>query len=252
MTAPRTITTTLDATGAALPDAITDAVEQYTRVTTAAGQLHGTTGMVPIHTLAALDAGRNPFEDPEVQQAMVADHLAQINGITQVESIAADRFTDTLRQHASDVITALQVVVDTAAAAVTRAAKALGGVDPADPNAVLRLGGRAAEAWGQHQVAAKQLDAVNTARGVIGQALRWNEPGKQVRSLRWAALTVAQIDEYGSAAPEQLVRAGITLALADGTELQRRQQSIAAEHQAAQDDQERRFKDTLRAIPVSA
>lgn len=252
MTSPRIIITTLESAGAALPDAITAAAEQFDRVTAASAQLHGTTGMVPTYTLAALDAGRDPFADPKVQQAVVADHLAQIKGTTQVDSLAADRFREILHEHIADVMKALQDVVDTAAAAVQRAAKSLGGADPADPTAVLSLGGRAAEAWGQHQVAAKQLDAINTARGLIAQTLHWSEPGNRMRSLRWAALTAAQIDDYGSAAPETMVRAGITLALADAAEMQRRTRAIEAEHQAADNDLERRRKNELRTIPIPA
>ncbi|WP_353647956.1 hypothetical protein ABLG96_13870 [Nakamurella sp. A5-74] len=256
MTAPfaprvRTILTTIEATGAELPASLTAAAELHTRVTTAAGQLRGQGSEMPTTVLAALDAGRNPFEDPAVQHAAVAYQFAQINGADQVEALAVERFTEALQQHATEVVAALQVVVDTAAAAITLAAKTLGGTDPADPNAVLRLGGKAAEAWGRHQSAATQLDAVNTARGVMAQALRWSEPRRNVLALRWAALTAAQIEDHGTAEPQALVRAGITLALADGAEVQRRLRAIDAEHQVLRAAEEQRGRNQYRAFPVS-
>lgn len=251
-TSPRIVLTTLAATGAELPEPIGAAAQQYQRITESLTAIRGTRDHdLAAATLTALDAGRDPFADPAVQQATAAAWFAQTNADTTVETLAAERFRETLADHAADLTAALQHMVDRAVAAIIKAQRTLGDTDPAEPAAVLRLGGKAAEAWGQHQIAAKQLDAINTARGVIGQALRWTEPPGHWRSLRWAALNLDQLDQYGTATPESLARAGISLALADGTETRRRLHAITQQQQDARDALERQSRSALKVFPVA-
>lgn len=155
-----------------LPEAVSIA---RARLTLAPGQASKLTGGVPLErvVLAALEAGRDPSTDPEVQQAVTAHYIANLAslGHRMQQAVAAD-LAQAVRAHVDDIVELWREDFDAAAAILVTAHAALAGLPLDRTDDIVRKGGGAAEHWGAAQSALKTLATIDRRWLNLYQLLR--------------------------------------------------------------------------------
>ena len=109
---------------------------------------------------AALDAGRDPATDAEVQRTITAAYLDNPGMAAAVREAAYGRARAVCNDHADEIVDAWRKPFDAAAAVLASAHERLGHVQLDNADAILRHGGDIADVW------AKARAAVSTVRAV--------------------------------------------------------------------------------------
>lgn len=145
---------------------------------------------VPMAVIAALDAGIAPADSPDVRRALVAYDLAGRATLDDsVGAVLRDELQAAARDHADDTIAAWSAPFDAAAERIAKAHAVLGGLDLGDTDAIIRRGGKAAEAWGTARAATAVIDTVVAGWASLHLFLTGNHHDKRHR-----LLLIADID----------------------------------------------------------
>ncbi|MDV2477839.1 hypothetical protein F8M49_25020 [Rhodococcus zopfii] len=223
--------------GCTIPDAIDAADERATRFTEAAGHIGAPDGELIDAFLAAVDTGKDPAADKNVQRALTADRLANENLRAAIDHHAAVLIIDALIDHAQHLFDEWHTITNRASTALTDAHAVLGDTDLDDTKAVVRLGGRAADAWANATNAVATIDRLNLVWQQWAEVTRRAPSNAAYSNLRFADIEPGdwrthQLD--GRVAPWTIIRIGYTLDLADPDEMRRRIDTHRA-HDAAEE-----------------
>ncbi|OWY79407.1 hypothetical protein [Rhodococcus sp. BUPNP1] len=183
--------------------------------------------------IRAVDAGKNPVDDKEVQRMLAGQNLANDAILHGLRAEAAQLLTEALIEHQGLLFDAWRIQFQKAATDLTAAHNALGGISLADTESVVRMGPDASTAW------STATNALTTLRDVMTAWQTWATTTRQVTiNNAYAVLRVAEVDWHtyrdhqlaGSIDYWKLTGLGIRLDLADVATYQRR----VADLQAAQ------------------
>jgi hypothetical protein len=198
---------------------------------------------VPGVTLAALEAGRDPYRDPAVAAEVVRAHLTRTH--TALADELTDRAASFLDDHVADVWAAFTPPFDTAADTLRTALDRLGDTPLDDTHRVLSLGGNAADVWATAQRAEATVRNIRNVWKLLGAAC----PTFPAEDPKTRLLIIADIpadrwvaDKPGDLGAWDALRAGHSLSLATPDTYRQRVAAItelrAGRQQQAQHRQE--------------
>jgi hypothetical protein len=181
-----------------LPPAIADALDQVDRDLAGRAQLADVDrSELAVAVAAALAAGNDPSDAPDVRRLLVRAQLADLGLGQRLEALAEQRQADALVEHADAIIDALAAVVDDAHDRLTDARAVLPGAALDDPH----LGSTLSHpdqltAWANSRRALDRLATVTQtwvllARATGAAAVHGTD---RTAPLLLAALTVDQLD----------------------------------------------------------
>ena len=232
--------------GAKAPKAFTDAHERATRIAAAVRNLGAGQGDLAQAVMQALDAGRDPATDADVQRIAVAAQIANPGIEQQIDAMAFDGFREACTAHTDAIIAAWRKPFDVAAAALTEAHARIGDVPLEDTGTIMRKGADVAEVWAKATAAVKVIDAVDAAWQALGTISGSSSSDRRYRVLRIAAVDfetwVEREYEGMRLSPWAAIGAGLTLSLPTMTEYRGRVAVITAgaEQVAAEQEDDRR------------
>lgn len=231
------IMATTSATGAKAPKAVLDSYRRAVRISEAARSIPVPRGGLAVAVAAALDDGRDPASDPDVQRAVTANSLTG-RGITdQVDDIAYARFLDVCRDQADAIISAWAKPFTVAAATLATAHQRIGSVALTDTDPIMRSGGDVAEIWSAAVSASQVIEAINAGWVALAQYTRLASIDPRYSLLRIASVDYAtwtdkQLDRQ-KVTPWDAVILGLDPSLPTFTEYRRRVQTLEQHSQAA-------------------
>lgn len=232
------IITAITTTEAKVPKTVTDTYARAVKLSEATRNLSAGSGALAVAVAAALEDGRDPTADPEVQRVLTASQLANDGVMQAVDGIAFDRFRDVCREHADTIVAALRKPFDQAAAALNEAHDRIGSVPLDNTAAIIAKGGDAADAWASAQAASATIEAVVSGWSALGDFTRLAPLAPRYRTLRLAAVDLDTWHNHrlahGTATPWEAVLAGLDLHLPTFSEYRDRVRSL--EDQQAQAD----------------
>jgi len=230
------ILTTFKTTGIKAPKRLTDAANRATRLDAAARNIGAGAGRdgLAVAVTVALDAGRDPAADPDVQRLLTGQQLAaNYNLADEITAAAYEAVREVCREHADEIVLAWRKPFDKAAATLTAARSRIGSVPLEDSAEILRQGGDVADTWAAAQRAAATIDTIAAGWYALATFTRLAQPTTRHRPLRIAEVDYDQWTEHGltdaKANPWTAVLAGLTLSLPSFSEYKRR---VAAIEQA--------------------
>lgn len=240
------VQTAFKAAGKRLPEPVRTALDEAATVHRA--ELPG--GGLDLIAAAVADAilsERDPIEDADVQRSVVVQALGGPvgDGLPRaLERHTDGRIVEAVREHWDEILSDLVATASDAGQTLTKAHDVLGDVELDDEATIIRLGPDAVRRW------ADARDAVTTLR-IIGQG--WSALNHLVRfasdalppTLRMSDADLDDIETLGKRADVwSLVRAGLTISLADATTARERQNKIT-EQRAARDADQYRARGSL-------
>ncbi len=229
------IFTTFEATGIQAPKQLSEAHARAIMLDTAARTLGASNGGgLGVAVTAALDDGRDPAADPEVQRLLAARAMASdYNLADQVTGAAHEQVREVCHEHADAIVQAWAEPFDQAAATLTAARERLGAVPLDDSATILRLGDDIADVWAAAQRAVSSIDTIVSGWSALGTLTRLVAPNPNYRPLQLAEVSYDQWQAAGlrgkKPKPWELVIVGLTLSLPSFSEYKRR---VAAIEQA--------------------
>lgn len=238
------------ATGVSLPKPVRDHLDRRQRIEAKLNNIYPAGNARAAAFIAAVDAGRDPATDPEMQRVLTAEQLAG-EGHRSVVSAQLDAdLIETLIEHADKIITSWAKPFDTAATTLTEAHAILGQLDLADTAAVVRLGGAAAEAWASAQAAVGMLATIDQGWCALAGITHTADTGRAHAPLRMLDVTLQQWNDHRLSdtkpAPWQYVRAGLPMTLPTAAEYRARGQRLTDAAIDAQARAERVARDALK------
>ena len=187
---------------------------------------------------AALDAGRDPATDPEVQRAITANYLDNPGVAEAVREAAYGRARAVCDEYRDDIVTAWRKPFNVAAATLAGAYDRIGEVELDNADAILRNGGDIAEVWAKARAAVATIRAIRNGWSTLAEFTRAVNVDNHFRPLNFIDPTVDQwlgdhlresrIDAWDA------TRGGYTLALPTFDEYRQRIARITAEVAAAE------------------
>lgn len=224
--------TTAERLGATMPKVITD---EHRRLALAAErsrdmyrELHADLAGAVV---AALEAERDPANDPEVQRVVIRRAIVEVQ--SGVEQAIAARTHGLLTAHGGAILAAFDKPFAKAATTITHAVDRIGDVAIDDMHAVLARGGDAAKMWAEARTAVDTIAAIQQAWKLLSSTASHLSVDP-----RYWLLTIAEVPA-GTFVAEQLGRArisawdaarrGFTLSLATPDTLRQRIHAIQAE-----------------------
>jgi len=222
--------------GAKAPKSFADAHGRATRIAAAARNLGAGQGDLAQAVMAALDAGRDPAADPDVQRIAIAAQIANPGIEQQIDALAFDGFHEACAVHTDAIIAAWRKPFDAAAAVLADAHQRLGNVALEDTTAIIAKGADAADVWAKATAAVKIIEAIRHGwLGLVG--ITHAAPDDR----NHAVLRIADVD-YPTWTAQQLhgrkvgawdaVLAGLTLALPSPAEYRQRVNTITKAQEA--------------------
>ena len=229
--------------GAKAPKSFADAHGRATRIAAAARNLGAGQGDLAQAVMAALDAGRDPAADPDVQRIAIAAQIANPGIEQQIDALAFDGFHEACAVHTDAIIAAWRKPFDAAAAVLADAHQRLGNLTLEDTASIIAKGADAAEVWAKATAAVKTIEAIRHGwLGLVGITRAAPE------DRNYTVLRIAAVD-YPTWTAQQLhgrkvgawdaVLAGLALALPTPAEYRQRVAVIVAGHAADAHQDER-------------
>lgn len=181
--------------GIPLPPPIHAAQEYAARVRAGAAACTVSLNDMAKPFLAAVEAGRNPAFDPDVQAAYTARQISQLNLDNLVTEESERAVLHVIKQHADDLVKGWQKPFTAAAKALTAAHARLGRYELDDTKNILALGGDIAAVYSD----ARQAEAVITTIAAAWTALAeyaGHQPSAQWSLLRLTDVTLDEFREW--------------------------------------------------------
>lgn len=236
LTAQRALATARKA-GVQIPKPIIDAEQRATRIANYSTNLASPELIDALVT--AIDAGKDITTDKNVAAALQAQQLVNEGIRERMRNQAGQILTDALTIRDEELFDALTTVFDKAADQLATAHTTLGDVDINNADAVLRLGGHAAEAWAVAKSGVATIDTINKTWAAWAQVTKLAPI-----DAHWQTLRIADVDWHtwhtnklaGNPNPWKLTQLGITLSLADANEYRQRHEALQTERAKEAED----------------
>lgn len=231
-TAPRIalLRRTLETIGADLPPEVQAALEEQDKLAHAQRTYRPTTPQdVATAVASAILDDRDPADDEEVRRLVTRQALTT-NAAGELDLLAAGqgRVVAALSTSVDQVLAHLIDAANEDGEALALAHAAIGDTD--DPAQIVRKGGTAADAWNQAQRSIHRLRSIGDAWAALADLTHAYRAEAPV--LRFAALDVDSFETIGrNAEPWDLVKAGVTISLADREAIRARVQQLVDSRQ---------------------
>jgi hypothetical protein len=231
----QSIITTTEAIGGKAPRDITNALARSTKIREAFAALRDDRQDLTRVALAAVDAGRDPASDPEVQRIITATALR--DGVPELAANYAD--ADVLhatRDNVDNLIDSWQAPFNEAAEAIATAAKSLGNTDLTNAQGVLHQGGSAAQQWTNATQAVRTITAIVDAWSLLAHQTRFADTSRHYMVMKFTDPTLRQWEEHNLR--ERKLNAweahhlGLALDLATRESYRRRINGLSAQREA--------------------
>jgi len=212
------ISATFTATNTKMPTALAVALARSARLTEAARTLMPPEGAIGVAVTTAIDDGRDPSTDAEVQRLLTATALgSNYNLPDQIVGAATEEVREVCRERADQIVGIWSKPFDQAAAALAKAHDQLGNVALDQPGEILAQGGDAAKTWVNADEASKTIDHIAGGWLALGELTRLSSQDPRYRVLRTAAVDPKAWQELQlerkKLSPWQLVLGGVDLSL---------------------------------------
>jgi hypothetical protein len=237
------IITASKAVGATLPRPVLEGHAETARLTAAARDMSPPPDALYAAVVAALDDGRDPAADPEVQRVVTATTIGNQAVATAVDNIAFGRFTEICREDADQIVGVWRKPSDKAVDVLTAAHDRIGDLPLEDTATIMAKGDDIAAVWADAQAAAKVIDTVAGGWYALADLTRLatNDP-------RYVLLRTVSCDyqtwqsqelERRKLTPWQIVLARLDLSLPTMSRYRDRVRVIEDGHAAAHEQAER-------------
>ena len=249
------IHTAMTAAGATYPKAVAKALEDAEKLPAAVVALAAPTADdMAAAVVDCLNAGRDPLDDEHVRRLTTATVLAGPSGnaLTNGVTRAAERHVvAALTAEADALLATFGAAVAEAGATLTAAWRILGDLELTDSTAVLRMGPDASRAWTDALDAQKRIRALDGGWFGLAEATRFAS-STDAPTLRLADLSLEQFEKLGrKAEPWAIVRAGVTIELADRESIRARVDRLETERNARENEHAERFTNEYRRKHVA-
>lgn len=249
----RQIITTLQDSGAKIPKPVDAAWQRTVRMSEALQAMPYPGDELPVAVAAAIEAGRDPSADAEVQRLLTGQQIAGNQGIMQsVEAIGYEQFQQVCREQADAIVQALRIPFDQAATALAEAHGRIGNAPLGDTDAIVRQGGDAAATWAKATAAAATVDQIVNGWTTLATFTRLVQLDPRYSALRLAAVTyetwMSSELQHRRLTPWEAATSELSLSLPTITEYRARIAAIEAGHALAAQQAEAAMKDQLRTF----
>lgn len=237
LTAARTFETEAHKIGIPTPDKVTAVLKSDASPRAQLKAYTDSIPRVPEAMHAALNAGKNPVTDKDVQRAVTAQAILANTG--DIDAVRAGRVATAFRDTWNEIIDAAQAKFNPAAEAFTHAHSLLRdkGIDPDDSDMIRRVGGEVLAAWGQALTAEetiKRIPTILTQAHIAGHPHRYGQGGRAYWTINPNLDTWAEDGAPDIKDPWAVLDTGATLSLARSrAEAESRAQMIARERRLA-------------------
>lgn len=192
--------------------------------------------------------GRDPLDDEQVRRLTTARDLTGDTGraLTYSVQLAGERrILAALEAHVDTIVATLCKAANNAGQEITGAHEVIGDYDLEDTANVIRRGDKASAAWNTARAALKQLRTLDNGWVALANLTRF--ASADYPTLRIAELSLDQHDHIGrKAEPWDLVRAGITIDMADRDAMRDRIERVTTEREQRDSRQSASFGNEYR------
>jgi len=229
------IVTTTETIGAKVPADLTKAIARAAKIREAVYSIRSGRQDLAAATLTAIDAGRDPAADPEVQAILTRRALTDGVEVLVANMVDADVVT-ALQGNVDALIESWQAPFDKAAQEIATAAASLGNIDLDNAADVLHKGGNAAEQWGIATRANRTIREITDAWTTLAHQTGFAPLNRHHIVMRMAEPTLEQWEDQQL--QERNISAweanglGLKLSLANRETLPQRINSIATQRAA--------------------
>lgn len=243
------------AAGATYPKAVAKALEDAEKLSAAVAALAApSVDDIAAAVVDCLTAGRDPLDDEHVRRLTTAATLAGPSGnaLTGGVSRAGERrVVAALTAEVDTMLTTFGAAVAEAGTTLTGAWRILGDLELTDSTAVLRMGPDASRAWTDARDAQKRIRALDGGWFGLAEATRFAS-STDAATLRLADVSLEQFEKLGrKAEPWAIVRAGVTIELADRESIRARVERLETERNARENEHAERFTNEYRRKNVA-
>lgn len=229
------IIATTESLGQKVPADVSKAHERYQRIMAGAATIYRDGHELNAATLTALDEGRDPAADPEVQRIATSQLIGNEHQVQALRTVVTDDLLQAVARNANAIVKAWQKPFDVAVQTIARTAKQLGPIRLDDSAVILAQGGAAAQHWTEAKQADTLIHNIAASWTILAMQTQFAPNDRRLQMLRitdptyeqWESLEL--IDQRMSAWDAH--HAGLALSLADGPEFNARWQRIESERE---------------------
>lgn len=240
----------MTAAGATYPKTVAKAIDERAKLTASAAAIaQPSADDVAAAVADAIIGGRDPLEDETVRRLTTARAIAGPTGDALrggVDRAAETRIIAAMTTEADAIITAFRTAIADAGATLAASWRILGDLELNDSVAVLKMGPDASRAWTDARDAQKRIRAIDDGWYGLAELTRFAS-SSDPKTLRLADVNLETFEKLGrTAEPWAIVRAGITLDLADRTTIRERVERLNIARQDRQAHARQKFSDQYR------
>lgn len=178
---------------------------------------------------AAVRAGTEPLASPDVQRALHAEHMAQVNITARLGDLGNREIIAALTEHADAIIETWRPVAEQAGEALAAFRAIAPGADITDATIASRLPARALTPWGAARDATARLEQVAAAWTQLAEITSHAYIHHGNRPLILADLDFDQLDQLGhNPKPGTVAQLDVSIELATAAEFAERAARINA------------------------
>ncbi|MFZ2228295.1 MAG: hypothetical protein WA090_09405 [Candidatus Nanopelagicaceae bacterium] len=181
----------------------------------------------------------DPVTDPAVAKAIALSVITSSAVVNNIEAVGMERLAQSCADHADDIVIAMRIPFDAAAAVLVTSHKQIGDVDLKDSAAILRQGGNVASVWADAVTASKAIDAIIVAWHSLSQIIRPEQADRRWVALRMIDASAEVYDRLNASGvavtPWEAVCGGAKLSLPTLSEYTERRAAITAERAEIQE-----------------
>ena len=202
-------------TGAKTPVVVTEAWSTTARLSRGVREIGVYPEVIYDAVASALERGKDPAADPEVQRILASGRISNEGVIAGVDNIAYDRFRKVCVANADEIVDALREPFDAAVKRLIEAHAVLGSIDLADTDSVAR--NDTGSTWGVATAAVATISNIISGWMALGEFANVVTLNPRHQVLRIAAPTFEQWEthelEGRHAEPWVLLNEGLDLSL---------------------------------------
>jgi len=247
----------MTAAGGTFPKAVAQALDDREKLTEgAAAMTSPSPDAIAAAVADALAAGRDPLDDEAVRRLATASVLCGTSGNALTGGVARAteaRVVQALTDDVDAILDTYGTAVYEAGQVLTAAWRILGDLDLSDSAAVLKMGPDASRAWTDAREAQARIRTIERGWYALAEVTRFASSTPVAQTLRLANLSLEQVEHVvgRKAEPWAIVRAGVTIELADRESIRARVERLETERNARENEHAERFTNEYRRKHVA-